>query len=173
MYYDFFKPFYFVVTDTAPKYSPKTFEEFRKRCDEIKSLIPAQGDNTVFAEKIFTFFKDCGLITGANVAFLSDKNSCNRVFRYTMNPLGGVLRKKGLSMQTGNTSRTLRYYCTKNRGRAVICEDVVFYISSQWYDTDNNQNKAEFYNWVVNKALINLSFPQNLQSRGLFYNFQV
>ena len=164
MYLNFFKPIYFVVSDTDPQYPPRTFEELRRRCDEIKREIPAKGDNKLFTEKLFTFFKDCGLITWENIALLSDKIRCDREFHCAMNPLGGVLRKEDLPM--GNPKR---YYCTKNRGRAVACDGFVYYISSQWYDTYANTNKAEFYNWVVNRALVNLGVPQNLQTRGLLY----
>lgn len=88
----------FVVSDTDPQYPPKTFEELKRRCDEIKREIPSKGDNKPFAEKLFTIFKDCGLIT--------------------------------------------------------------------W----ENKNKAEFYNWVVNRALVNLGVPQNLQARKFLHN---
>ena len=166
MYFDSFKPIYFVVADTEPQNPPRTFNELRQRCDEIKDLIPAQGDNKIFAEKIFTFFKDCELITRANINFLNNKNACDRYFHCTMNPLGGVLRKAGLPMKTGVTRR---YYSSKNRGRAVVCEGEVYYISSQWYETFANQNKAAFYNWVVNKALENFAIPKNLQTRELLW----
>lgn len=165
MHFNFFRPIYFTVADTDPQNPPKTFEEFRERCDDIKREIPAQGDNKSFAEKIFTFFKDCGLITPANVAFLSNSFSCRREFFYPMNPLGGVLRKVGLSM--GNP---VRYYCSKNKGRAVICAGEVYYISNYWYDNAINTNKAEFYNWVINRALVNLDVPQDLRARKLLYN---
>ena len=166
MYYDNFKPIYFTVADTDPKFPPETFEELRQRCNEIKAELHAHGDNTAFAEKIFTFFKDCGLITRTNIAFLSDKYSCDREFHCTMNPLGGVLRRDGLSM--GNPKR---YYCSKNKGRAVIFEYEIYYITSQWYAPGmSNPTKPEFYNWVVNKALVNLGIPQNLQARELLYN---
>lgn len=166
MYFDSFKPIYFVVADTDRQNPPRTFAELRQRCDEIKDCIPSQGNNTRFAEKIFTFFKDCGLITRANVNFLSSKNSCDRFFHCTMNPLGGVLRKAGLPMKTGVTNR---YYCSKNRGRAVVCEGEVYYISSQWFETFANQNKAAFYNWVVNEALENFGISKNLQTRELLW----
>ena len=165
MYYDNFKPIYFTVADTDPKFPPETFEELRQRCNEIKREIPARGDNKIFAEKIFTFFKDCGLITRANVNFLSDSYSCKRTFYFPMNPVGGILRKDGLSMGS-----PAKYYCSKNKGRAVVFEDVVYYISSYWFDSQTNTNKAEFYNWVVNKALVNLGIQQNLQARELLYN---
>ena len=166
MYYDSFKPIYFTVADTDLQNPPRTFSELEQRCNEIKNYIPAQGDNKIFAEKIFTFFKDCGLITRANVAFLSDKYSCDKFFHCAMNPLGGVLRRSGLPMKTGVTRR---YYSSKNRGRAVICEGEIYYISSQWFDTFANQNKAAFYNWVVQKALENLGVSRNLQTRTLLW----
>ncbi|MBR2774938.1 MAG: hypothetical protein IKD73_08150 [Selenomonadaceae bacterium] len=150
----------FVVADTDPQYTPRTFEELKQCCDDIKREIPAKGNNKVFVEKLFTFFKDCGLITLANVAFLNDSFSCRKEFYYPMNPVGGILRKKGLSMGSPG-----KYY----KKRAVVCEHEIYYISNYWYDNATNTNKAEFYNWVVNKALVKLDVPQNLQARGLLY----
>ena len=145
---------YFVVSDKDPQNPPKTFDELKQRCDAIKTQIPSQGKNTGFVELIFMFFKDCGLITRSNVAFLSNKELCDDIFQCTMNPLGGVLQREGLPMVS---SRTNRYYCTKNRGRAVECDGEIYFITSQWYGPeDSNPTKVEFYNRVVQMALKNL-----------------
>lgn len=154
------KKFRFVVSDEDRQNLPQTFTELRQRCNEIKNEIHAHDNNIDFAEKIFMFFKDCGLITRANIDFLNDNYKCRKNFYYPMNPVGGVLRREGLSM--GNPSK---YY----KKRAVICEGVTFFVSNYWFDNYTNTNKAEFYNWVVNKALVRLGFPQNLQVRELLY----
>ena len=168
MYYNFAKPIYFVVADTDPQNPPKSFEELRNRCNEIKKELPAHGDNTNFTEKVFMLFKDCGLITPENIAFLTDKNSCDQKFKCKMNPLGGVLREDGLPM--GNPKR---YYCTKSKGRAVRCESVVYYITSQWYAPGmSNPTKPAFYNWFVQQVIDNYPTLTKGNSTELFYHYQ-
>lgn len=152
----FSQKIYFVVSDTQPQNTPRTRAEFLSRCHEIEALLPAQGNNVAFVEAIFTFFRDCGLITRDNIELLSDKYRCNRTFSCNMNPLGGVLRREGLPMSTG---RTLRYYCTKNRGRAVICQGEVYYISNDWYAMSAARpTKNIFYDWVLQKAYAKFAF---------------
>ena len=152
----FSQKIYFVVSDTQPQNTPRTRAEFLSRCHEIEALLPAQGDNVAFVEAIFTFFRDCGLITRDNIEILSDKYRCKRTFSCTMNPLGGVLRRASLLT---SRSGVRRYYCTKNRGRAVICEGEVYYISNDWYEMSAARpTKNIFYDWVLQKAYANLTF---------------
>ena len=159
------KPFYFVVSDTDKQDRPTDVEDLKTRFNEITALIPQppvrEPDNNMrFVEKAFTLFKDCGLITKENVEALNDPDFCQKNFDTKMNPLGGVLRKAGLTMwDTG-----LRYYCpyeeltqtsdkmiadTKQfRGAsklAVICEGVTYYISNDWFSNDKPRpTKSEF-----------------------------
>ena len=88
-----------------------------------------ENDNNIrFTEKAFILFADCGLIQKALVENLNDKNWCdyqdisemNEILKNqslaseiefstcSMNPLGGVLRKRGLTMWD---KTNLRYYC--------------------------------------------------------------
>lgn len=169
------KPFYFVVSDTDKQNRPTDVEDFINRFNEITALIPQppvrEHDNNMrFVEKAFTLFKDCGLITKENVEALNDPNWCQTKFNIKMNPLGGVLRKEGLTMwDTG-----LRYYCpyeeltqtsdkmiadTKQfRGAsklAVICEGVTYYISNDWLSDDKSRpTKSEFERNLIIEAII-------------------
>ena len=169
----------FIVSDTDKQNFPIDNADLTKRMREIRDLIPQpetrQADNNMhFAEKAFTLFKDCGLISKENVEALNDAQWCNNMFNtlrikgivekdIKMNPLGGILRKEGLTMWSGGG---LRYYCpfdelkvqsdidvdlTKEEGRrgksklAVICEGVTYYISNDWYSNDKpNPTKTLF-----------------------------
>ena len=166
----------FVVSDTDPQDTPKTFEELRKRCDEIKLWIPQpekriQGNNTIFTVLAFSLFKDLNFIQKETVEKLNDKNWCNRTFGTKMNPLGGVLRKEDLTMWD---KTNLRYYCPRDELKnlsdiktadkkqwngasklAVICEGVTYYINNDWFDDSNKSRptKSAFYKWFVQRIV--------------------
>lgn len=171
MRYDYFRPNYFVVSDAQFQNTPISTDDFIQRCLEIEEWLPARGNNVAFVEKIFELFRDCNLITRANVNFLSSKTLCDEFFETTMNPLGGVLRHKSLPMS--KPGDPLRYYSTKNKGRAVILENETYYISSQWYaDDTGNPNKEEFYKWVVSNVLVNFSEVRVDKVRAFMGDFE-
>ena len=149
-------------------------DDLQKRWQEIAELIPQpqtrENDNKIrFTDKDFTLFADCGLIQKVLVENLNDKNRCDsqdisemkeilknqslaseiEFSTCSMNPLGGVLRKRGLTMWD---KTNLRYYCPyeeltqtpdiktakektiKGKSKlAVICEGETYYISNDWY----------------------------------------
>ena len=156
------------VSDTEKQNFPTDENDLKWRLAVIESWIPKQpGNNNIqFVKAAFTLIKDIGIISKVLVDSLSDWSWCRDVFGCTMNPLsdGGVLRREGLQMWS---SSNLRYYCpyselrfasdieaankkkwTSNRGYAVICEGVFYYISNNWYDDENRQQKRIFYRWL-------------------------
>lgn len=161
------------VSDKDEKNFPVDEGDLSRRLDKIAELIPQhpqkEKDNNIkFAKETFTLLKDCGLINADIVDKLSDKRWCdaNISLRYAMNPLGGVLRKKGLPVWD---STNLRYYCGFDdlevpedietakskpvKGKttvAVICDDVTYYISNDWYSDDKSRpTKKAFYDFLV------------------------
>ena len=157
--------FVFIVSDTDKKNFPRNNADLMGRLKEITDLIPQPetreiDNNMRFVETAFTLFKDCGLITKENVEALNDSEWCYENFNslkiqgiveknIKMNPLGGILRKEGLTMWGGGG---LRYYCPfaelkvqsdieialtkKWRGEsklAVVCNGENYYISNDWF----------------------------------------
>ena len=161
------------VSDQDAKNFPVDENDLSRRLDKIAELIPQhpqkEKDNNIkFAKETFTLLKDCGLINADIVDKLSDKRWCdaNISLRYAMNPLGGVLRKKGLPVWD---STNLRYYCgfddlevpadietakTKpSKGKttvAVICDGETYYISNDWLSEDKSRpTKKAFFDFLV------------------------
>lgn len=152
--------FYFVVSDTDEQNPPINEEDLNRRKQEITALIPQpltkeKDNNMRFVEKAFTLFKDCGFVTESGVKFLADEVWCNSVCGVKMNPLGAILRRKGLPMWDKNN---LRYYCPYNElefpsdietaktktwnGKsklAVVCKGVTYYISNDWFAADKSR----------------------------------
>ena len=157
---------------------PTNLDDWKKRMNEIALLIPQpetreRGNNMKFVEKSFTLLADCGLINKDIVAKLNDKNFCDtqitfgaEVMPCKMNPLGGVLRKKGLTMWD---KTNLRYYCPvdelvvvsdietakikqfKGASKlAVECAGETYYISNDWFDQNKPRpTKNNFYFWLA------------------------
>lgn len=177
-------PTVFVVSDKDKQNFPIDENDLKKRLEEIKNGFPDQRDNIrPFVIPAFELFRDCGLITKENVEILSrksfvwtEKNSWGQMIQreLDMNPLGGVLRKKGLTMCD---KTNLRYNCPKDElielsdiklmaereakgksfgGRsklAVICENTTYYISNHWFAPEKPYpTKKVFYNWLEQKA---------------------
>ena len=158
---------------------PKDEDDLKNRLAKIAEGLPDQRDNiNPFVIPAFELFRDCGLITKENVEILSrkslvwiEKNSLGQNIQKElyMNPLGGVLRRKGLTMWD-NTN--LRYYCPKielivpsdieianrkawngNSKLVVICENTTYYISNDWFAPEKPRpTKKIFYNWLAKKA---------------------
>ena len=64
----------FIVADTDKQNRPKDLNDLEQRFWEVRQRIPqpavkAPGNNMNFAEKAFTLFKDCGLITKKMLSF--------------------------------------------------------------------------------------------------------
>lgn len=169
------------VSDKDQQYLPKDNDELFRRLKEIGDLIPQpeqkELDNNIrFAQKAFALLKDCGFISKENVEALNDPDWCYENFNsikittlakndFKMNPLGGVLRRDGLTMWDSG----LRYYCpfeelkvasdieialTKERKGAtklaVICEGTTYYISNDWYSNDHPRyTKTAFVIWLI------------------------
>ena len=147
----------FIVADTDKQNRPVDEEDLNRRIEEIKALIPQPlektvGNNMRFVEKAFTLFKDCGFIGKENLEVLGDGDWCQKNFGMKMNPLGGVLRRDGLTMWD---KTNLRYYCPRYELKvdsdrltavekqwngaskmAVVCEGVTYYISNDWFSED-------------------------------------
>ena len=144
----------------------------KRRLAKVAKGLPKQGDNiNKFVIPAFILLKDCALITQENIEFLNSKSECDYRFGIKMNPLGGVLRKKGLTMWD---KTNLRYYCPNDKlilrsdietaGRkkgnfgggsklAVICKGITYYISNDWFADDTARpTKRKFYNWLQEKA---------------------
>lgn len=163
--------FVFIVSDTDKKNFPINNADLRRRLKEITDLIPQPetreiDNNMRFVEKAFTLFKDCGLITKENIDALNDSEWCYENFNslkiqgiveknIRMNPLGGILRKEGLTMWGGGG---LRYYwpfaelkvqsdieiaLTKTRrGKSklvVVCNGENYYISNDWFSNQQQR----------------------------------
>lgn len=164
----------FIVADTDEQNRPVDEEDLNWRIEEIRALIPQPpvkitGNNMRFVEKAFTLFKDCGYISKKNLELLSDGDWCQKYFGTKMNPLGGVLRRDGLSMWD---KTNLRYYCPRSELKvatdiltalekqwngaskmAVVCEGVTYYISNDWFSEDKPRpTKSAFaeilFNWA-------------------------
>lgn len=184
----------FIVSDTDEKNFPIDEADLQARLNEVKAGLPKQGDNiNPFIIPAFTLFKDCGLITKEKVELLNDAQWCNSTFRVKMNPLGGVLRKKGLTMWDKNN---LRYNCPYNelifqsdivtantpnrRGQsrvkgasklAVICEGTTYYISNDWFaETTSRPTKRAFYNFLERETtrVCKSKWEKKLQNRKNF-----
>lgn len=167
-----------IWSDTAPLNFPVDRDAWKKRINEIALLIPQpvtreRGNNINYVDKVFTLLADCGLITKEIAEKLNDKNYCDSQITFgaelppcTMNPLGGVLRKNGLTMWDKNN---LRYYCPPEelvvpsdietaqikqfKGASklsVVCGEDVYYISNDWFSGDKPRpTKYNFYFWVA------------------------
>ncbi len=162
-------------SDTDLPNFPTDRQEWKKRMSEIALLIPQpatraeRGNNINFVEKAFTMLADCGLINKEIVENLNDKTYCDSQIIFgseippcVMNPLGGVLRKKGLTMYYKSKPR---YYCPVEEfvvqsdiekqfegssKLAVICEGETYYISNDWYSGDKPRpTKYNFYFWIT------------------------
>ena len=168
--------------DTDAVNFPADIDEWKKRMSEIAALIPQpiikeRGNNINFVDKAFSLLADCGLIRKDVVEKLNDKNWCDsnislgaEIPPCKMNPLGGVLRKEGLTMWDKNN---LRYYCPPEKlvvpsdietatcrqfkgasELAVICEGEIYYISNDWFAEDKpRQTKNNFYFWISRVTL--------------------
>lgn len=151
---------FWTVSDTDEKNFPRDNDELFNRFKEIRALIPQptqrEGDNNIrFVQKAFELFKDCNLISKENVESLNDSDWCYKKFNelkiktlserfFKMNPLGGVLRREGLSLR--DTGGRLRYYPEM----AVICEGTKYYISNDWYsDEQPRYTKTTFLLWLM------------------------
>lgn len=156
------------VSDTDRQNFPTDGNDLKRRLAAIERWIPKQpGNNNIqFVKAAFTLIKDLGIISKTLVESLSDWTWCRDVFGCAMNPMptGGVLRREGMSMWS---SSNLRYYCPYSQLRvagdiedanrkkwtsetklAVIFEGVTYYISNNWFDDENRQQKKIFYNWL-------------------------
>lgn len=176
--------FYFIVSDKDDQNPPRDNEDLMKRLGEIQKWIPQppkrQRDNNMkFAKMAFTLFKDCGLITRENMEHLNNKQWCDKNIAYfeltgecvcsRMNPLGGVVRREDLPMCDKSN---LRYYCPRDELKlqtdidiasdrfggasklAVVCEDVTYYISNDWFSADKQiPTKVAFTAWLAMQAL--------------------
>ena len=169
----------FYVSDTQEKNFPVDENDLKNRLAKIAAGLPQQGDNIKpFVIPALELFRDCGLITKENIEILhrksfvwTEENSWGQKIQreMDMNPLGGVLRRKGLTMWD-NTN--LRYYCPKielivpsdieianrkawngKKKLVVICENTTYYISNDWYAPEKPRpTKKIFYNWLAEKA---------------------
>ena len=160
---------------------PKDEDDLKNRLAKIAEGLPDQRDNiNPFVIPAFELFRDCGLITKENIEILQkqylrwmdiDENKLPVIVDTRMNPLGGVLREKGLTMCDGSN---LRYYCPEDEliissdielwakldakrrnygGKsklAVICENTTYYISNDWYSPGKtNPTKPAFFSWLM------------------------
>ena len=169
----------FIVSDTQEKNFPVDKDDLKNRLAKIAEGLPDQRDNiNPFVIPAFYLFRDCGLIKKENIEILhrksfvwTEENSWGQKIQreMDMNPLGGVLRRKGLTMWD---KTNLRYYCPKielivpsdieiaNRKAwngisklVVICENTTYYISNDWYAPEKPRpTKKIFYNWLAEKA---------------------
>ena len=154
---------HFVVYDTDEQDFPRDEDDLFGRLKKIKEGLPDQGDNMIkFVVPTFILFKDCGFITKENMKFLSNRE----LDGWQMNPLGGIVRQKGLSMWD---KTNLRYYCPKDElivpsdiemakrqawnGKsklAVVCENTTYYISNDWFAPEKSRPTKEiFYNFLA------------------------
>lgn len=152
----------FIVSDTDTKNFPKDEDDLKERLSIVAKGLPDQGNNIdPFVIPAFTLFKDCGLITKKNLELLNDERWCLTTFGIKMNPLGGVVRREGLSMWD---ETNLRYYCPDDElqvrsdiekapnsawhGRsklAVVCEGVTYYISNDWFAPGKSRPTKEVF----------------------------
>ena len=164
-------------TDTYTNF-PANKDEWSQRMREISALIPQpqkreRGNNINFVIKAFDMLSDCGILTRDTVEKLNDKNWCDSKISVgipappcKMNPLGGILRKQGLTMWD---KTSLRYYCPQEdlilpsdietskkklfKGAtklAVLCDNDYYYISNDWFSTDKPRpTKDSFYFWIA------------------------
>lgn len=156
------------VSDTDRQNFPIDVNDLKRRLATIERWIPKQpGNNNIqFVKAAFTLIKDLGIISKTLVESLSDWTWCRDVFDCTMNPMpdGGILRREGFPMWS---SGGLRYYFpyselrvvadieaakkkrwTSETKLAVICEGVTYYISNNWFDDENRQQKRNFHRWL-------------------------
>ena len=161
------------ISDKDKKNFPVDEEDLERRLKKIEDLIPqpeikGKDNNIKFTNEAFILLNDCGLINSDIVDKLSDKRWCDATIsvRYAMNPLGGVLRKKGLPVWD---KTNLRYYCgfedlevpedietakTKpSKGKTtvkIICDGETYYISNDWNSDDKSRpTKKAFYDFLV------------------------
>ena len=161
------------ISDKDKKNFPVDEEDLERRLKKIEDLIPqpeikGKDNNIKFTTEAFTLLNDCGLINADIVDKLCDKRWCDVSIslRYAMNPLGGVLRKKGLPVWDTNN---LRYYCgfedlevpedietakTKpSKGKTtvkIICDGETYYVSNDWNSDDKARpTKKAFYDFLV------------------------
>ncbi len=155
---------------------PPDKNDWSRRMNEIAALAKEskrRNHKINFVVKAFDMISDCGMLTKETVENLSNKNWCDSNINFgaeippcKMNPLGGVLRKEGLTMWDENN---LRYYCplaelvvpsdieTANKKAlksesklAVNCNDIFYYISNDWLNVNNARpTKNNFYFWIA------------------------
>lgn len=168
----------FIVSDTDNKNFPVDENDLENRLAKIYAGLPDQRDNIKpFVIPAFELFRDCGMITKKYIDILQNQNlrwldGDDAVLMNTrMNPLGGVLREKGLTMCNKSN---LRYYCPVdeltvasdielwaklvNKGKnyggksklVVICENTTYYISNDWYSPEKPYpTKQAFFSWLM------------------------